>query len=219
MRALALRQVPYPVCARTLYSSHYGQQTSHIRFWAGFNPALSERFRQQAEEARLGITSGCEPAASLLSGCSMVRKTKREILDIIAVWAALESAAAASAAVAASDAQLAALGGEFQALTSTNLADQLQDYSRANLTFHQSIIQLGGCGLMAEMAGDLFVHVRAIRTRAIHQADRAERSLREHAAIITALRARDAKRAAILVRDHALGLATHVEEHWAFPEK
>jgi DNA-binding GntR family transcriptional regulator len=72
---------------------------------------------------------------------------------------------------------------------------------------------------MAEMAGDLFVHVRAIRTRAIHQADRAERSLREHAAIITALRARDAERAAILVRDHALGLATHVEEHWAFPEK
>ncbi|MHB2208172.1 GntR family transcriptional regulator [Methylobacterium sp. CM6257] len=152
-------------------------------------------------------------------GTIMVRKTKREILDIIAVWAALESAAAASAAGAASDAQLAALGGEFQALTSANLADQLQDYSQANLTFHQTIIQLGGCGLMAEMAGDLFVHVRAIRTRAIHQADRAERSLREHAAIITALRARDAERAAILVRDHALGLATHVEEHWAFPEK
>jgi DNA-binding GntR family transcriptional regulator len=152
-------------------------------------------------------------------GTIMVRKTKREILDIIAVWAALESAAAASAAGAASDAELAALGGEFQVLTSTTLADQLQDYSQANLTFHQTIIQLGGCGLMAEMASELFVHVRAIRTRAIHQADRAERSLREHAAIITALRARDAERAAILVRDHALGLATHIEEHWAFPEK
>lgn len=152
-------------------------------------------------------------------GTIMVRKTKREILDIIAVWAALESAAAASAAGAASDAQLAALGGEFYALASTNLADQLKDYSQANLTFHQTIIQLGGCGLMAEMASELFVHVRAVRTRAMYQSDRAERSLREHTAIIMALRARDAERAAILVREHALSLAKHVEEHWAFPEK
>lgn len=53
----------------------------------------------------------------------------------------------------------------------------------------------------------------------MYQSDRAERSLREHTAIIMALRARDAERAAILVREHALSLAKHVEEQWAFPEK
>ncbi len=137
-------------------------------------------------------------------GTPVIRKTKREILDIIAVWAALEGAAAASAARTASDAQLAALGEQFQGLTAADLADQLQDYAQANLAFHHTIIQLGGCGLMAEMAAEMFVHVRAVRTRAIHQADRAERSMREHAWIIAALRTRNAERAAILVRDHAL---------------
>jgi DNA-binding GntR family transcriptional regulator len=43
--------------------------------------------------------------------------------------------------------------------------------------------------------------------------------MREHAGIIAALQARDADQAAILVRDHALGLIAHVEAHWAWPEE
>jgi DNA-binding GntR family transcriptional regulator len=40
-----------------------------------------------------------------------------------------------------------------------------------------------------------------------------ERSIRDHMNIIEALEARDIERAEHLVRDHALGLAEHVEKY------
>ena len=48
---------------------------------------------------------------------------------------------------------------------------------------------------------------------ALRQGDRAERSIREHVAIISALEARDADLAERLVREHGLGLAQHVDTY------
>ena len=50
----------------------------------------------------------------------------------------------------------------------------------------------------------------APRRTTIGEKDRADRSIKDHMAIIEALEARDTKRAEQLVRDHALGLADHV---------
>ena len=57
------------------------------------------------------------------------------------------------------------------------------------------------------------MHVRGIRNIALRQGDRASTSIKEHIAIIKALEARDAGLAERLVRDHGLGLATHVETY------
>jgi DNA-binding GntR family transcriptional regulator len=57
------------------------------------------------------------------------------------------------------------------------------------------------------------MHVRGIRSTALRQGDRAERSIREHVAIIAALEARDADLAERLVREHGLGLARHVDTY------
>ncbi|WP_236960110.1 GntR family transcriptional regulator [Methylobacterium durans] len=151
-------------------------------------------------------------------GLFVARKTKHELIEMITVWAALEGMAAHLAATRAEDSDLAELGSFFDAFPSSHSADRLDDYADANIAFHQAIIRLGGCNLMVEMTANLFVHVRAIRTLSIHQEGRIDRSVREHASIIAALRARDADRAATLVRDHALGLADHVNAHWALPE-
>lgn len=151
-------------------------------------------------------------------GLFVVRKTKRELIEMITVWAALEGTAAYLAATRATDAELADLGEMFDTFTLSGLANRLDDYADANIAFHQAIIRLGGCQLMVEMSANLFVHVRAIRSTSIRQDGRPDRSMREHAAIIAALQARAAERAAILVRDHALGLASHVEAHWSLPE-
>jgi DNA-binding GntR family transcriptional regulator len=151
-------------------------------------------------------------------GTFAARKTKREIIEMITVWATLEGMAAHLATKRADDAELALLGEMFQDFTASRLSGHLHEYSDANISFHQTIIRLGGCGLIIEMTANLFLHVRAIRTVSIHQGGRAERSMIEHAGIIAALQARDAERAAILVRDHALGLAAHVDAHWTLPE-
>jgi DNA-binding GntR family transcriptional regulator len=63
------------------------------------------------------------------------------------------------------------------------------------------------------MTENLTVHLRAIRHRTIFEANRAERSFREHLGIIEALESRDTELAERLARDHTLTLADYVEKH------
>ncbi|MFK8249893.1 GntR family transcriptional regulator [Ancylobacter terrae] len=150
-------------------------------------------------------------------GIFVVRKSKAEIIDMITVWAALESMAARLACSRASDAQLASLRAMFHDFDAEAPTGHMNEYSDANIRFHQTVIQLGGCAMIAEMTENLFIHIRGIRAVSIRQENRAERSLQEHRAIIAALLARDADLAEKLVREHTLGLAAHVEKHGKFP--
>jgi len=87
----------------------------------------------------------------------------------------------------------------------------LNEYSVANLRFHQRIIELCQSPMILQLVQNLLVHVRAIRGRTIGEDDRAERSIVDHMHIIEALEARDRDLAERLVRDHALNLADHVQ--------
>ncbi len=87
-----------------------------------------------------------------------------------------------------------------------------------NIAFHQAVIRLGGCGLIVDMAQNLILHMRAIRAVSIRQEGRIETSRREHAGIIAALEARNADLAERLVREHTLGLASHVDRYGVFPD-
>ena len=149
-------------------------------------------------------------------GIFVVRKTKAEVLEMIAVWAALESLSARLATKNASDADLAALKDMFSEFKDEKPADHLSEYSEANIAFHQTIIRLGGCKLIADITENLFIHMRAIRKVTIGQDNRAERSIVDHMNIIDALVARDADRAERLVREHTFGLYAHVEKHGDF---
>ena len=151
-------------------------------------------------------------------GIFVVKKSKREIIEMILVWAALESMAARLAATRASDAELHALTHMFDEFETERPKDHLGEYSDANIRFHQTIIRLSGCDLIGEMTENLFIHVRAIRDISMRQQDRATRSINEHRGIISALQARDADGAERLVREHTLGLAGHVERYGEFNE-
>ena len=148
-------------------------------------------------------------------GIIVIRKTKREIVEMITVWAAIESMAARLAATTAKPADIAAL---------TNLMDafeedptgHLTEYSDANMEFHKAIIRLGGIGLMSTLTDSLFIHMRAVRAVTMTQDNRAQRSVADHRAIIAALQAGDPDQAERLVRDHTMGLAAHVERHGDF---
>ncbi len=161
-------------------------------------------------------------------GIFVVRKTKSEILELITVWAALESMAARLACECASARDLASL----KRLYGSEAADPhhadhheaahdeagFNEYSQMNIAFHQAVIRLGGCSLIVDMSQNLILHMRAIRAVSIRQEGRIETSRREHAGIIAALEARDADKAERLVREHTLGLGLHVERYGVFPE-
>jgi DNA-binding GntR family transcriptional regulator len=143
-------------------------------------------------------------------GVYIVRKSKREIIEMITVWAALEGMAARLSCERATDEEIAGLRRLFATFEDGELRLRLNEYSVANLRFHQRIIELGRSPLLVDMANGLLVHVRAIRGRTIGDDDRAERSIVDHIHIIEALEARDAELSERLVRDHALDLADHL---------
>ena len=146
-------------------------------------------------------------------GIFIVRKTKRQIIEMIQMWAALESMSARLATLHAPDSEIRKLRHLFDEFVTSPPADHISEYSDANIAFHQMIIKLGGSQLIADATKNLFIHVRAIRKATISQDDRAARSIVDHLRIIEALERRDTELAERLTREHTLDLAAHVERH------
>ena len=96
-------------------------------------------------------------------GVYIVRKTKREVLEMVTVWAALESMAARLATESASDEDIAELRKIFVDGDNGGAQANIDEYSSKNIRFHQAILKLGGCELIQEMADNLFIHMRSIQ--------------------------------------------------------
>jgi DNA-binding GntR family transcriptional regulator len=144
-------------------------------------------------------------------GVFIVRKSRAEIIEMIKVWGALESMAARLTCERSSDEEIGTLRSLFSTFDDSKVRLRLNEYSTANLRFHQRVIELSHSPVLVDMANNLLVHVRGIRRSTIGEEDRAERSIVDHMYIIEALEARNAELAERLVRDHALNLAAHVE--------
>jgi DNA-binding GntR family transcriptional regulator len=143
-------------------------------------------------------------------GIYVVRKTKREVIEMITAWAALESMAARLITEVATQEEIAGLRRMFATFKNGKLRTHLDEYSDVNIEFHQAIIRLSRNAVLIDLAENLFTHMRMIRRKTIGEKDRADRSIRDHISIIEALEERATDRAEELVRDHALGLADHV---------
>lgn len=135
---------------------------------------------------------------------------------MIQMWAALESMAARLATSQASDEEIRALRHMFDNFRDTTPAEHIQEYSDANIAFHQAIVQLSKSQVIMETIKNIFIHVRAIRRMTISQSDRASRSIADHLRIIEALEQRDTELAEKLVRQHSLDLADYVQAHCEF---
>jgi DNA-binding GntR family transcriptional regulator len=161
-------------------------------------------------------------------GVYVIRKTKAEIIEMITVWAALESMAARLITERASDDEIKSLRRMFSTFDSVGNGNgevgggdrgdgmasaRIDEYSETNIRFHQALLKLSKCSLISDMTENLFIHMRSIRMRTIGEDDRARRSIIDHINIIEALETRDAELAGRLARDHTLGLAAHVEKN------
>jgi DNA-binding GntR family transcriptional regulator len=113
----------------------------------------------------------------------------------------------------ASSKEIAGLRRMFATFDNGKVRAHLDEYSDVNIEFHQTIIRLSQNRVLIDLAEDLFTPMRMIRRKTIGEKDRADYSIRDHMVIIEALEARATDRAEELVRDHALGLAEHVERY------
>jgi DNA-binding GntR family transcriptional regulator len=147
-------------------------------------------------------------------GTFVVRKTRREVLEVIYVWAALESMAARLATERASDEDIGRLREVFATFDDEEARAHINEYSDTNIDFHQTLIGLSKCELIESLANSLFLHMRAIRVQALKDTEhhRSDQSVIDHIRIIEALEARDADRVERLVREHALSLGRHIEQ-------
>ena len=146
-------------------------------------------------------------------GAFVARKTRKEVLEMITVWAALESMAARLIIENATGKEIATLREMFSSFGEDGAARaRIDEYSETNITFHQALFRLSRCDLLSRITENLFLHMRSIRMRTIAEKDRASRSIIDHMSIIEALEARDTELAERLVRQHTLDLGRHVEE-------
>jgi len=147
-------------------------------------------------------------------GIVVVRKSKTEVVDMIRAWAALESMAARLITTTARKKDISALRNFFKDFGKDRLPqDHVEEYSRANIAFHQAVLALSESQVLVDMTNDILLHVRGYRQLTIGREERLARSLPEHLGIIAALEERDTELAEKLSRDHTLGLAAYVEAH------
>src|SRR5437763_2848667 len=71
-------------------------------------------------------------------GVFIIRKTKKQIVEMIEMWAALESMAARLATVNAADDDILALRHMFDEFRNETPAEHIQEYSDANIASHQA---------------------------------------------------------------------------------
>lgn len=180
--------------------------------------------RQLAEQLGISRTPVREALAKLeqegfveiraRKGVYVKPKSLPEVLEMVVVWAALESMAARLVTEVATDEEIASLR-ELGVMHSDDPGRaNMAEYSEANIQFHQRILELSKCSLLSTTANGLLQHMYAVRRRAMGESDRVQRSVVDHMAIIEAIENREAELASMLVRDHTMKLHDHIRKTW-----
>lgn len=191
-----------------------------------YNPAANLRMDERTLAEKLGISrTPIREAIMRLEqegfveiqprrGVFIKRKSLNEILEMITVWAALESMAARLACAEATDAEIAELRRIGARYTKDKAKANISEYSEANIEFHLCILGLSKCTMLQEIAEGLFTHLKAVRRKGLADRTRADRSVVDHMNIIEAIEERDADLAADLVREHTLRLHDYIRRSW-----
>ena len=219
-----------PLNSTSLRDQAYALLKSAIADTDIYDPKQELRLDERQLTAALGVSrTPIREALSVLEqegfirtiprrGIYIVRKSKREMIEMIQMWAALESMAARLATLSAPDAEIAKLRHIFDEFQNSPPSEHLCEYSDANIAFHTAVIALGGSQTIIDATRNLLIHVRAIRKATITQSDRAARSIIDHLKIIEALEKRDTELAERLTRQHTLDLGAHVDRYCDFLE-
>jgi DNA-binding GntR family transcriptional regulator len=114
----------------------------------------------------------------------------------------------------ATDAEIASLRRIGARYSENELEHHIPEYSDDNIRFHQRILEISKCALLKDLADGLFLHMHAVRLRAMGEENRVRRSVVDHAEIVEALASRDPDEAERRVRNHTMRLYEHVRRTW-----
>src|SRR3569833_1718642 len=102
--------------------------------------------------------------------------------------AALESMAARLITTTARKKDITDLRDFFKDFSRDRLPqDHIEEYTKANIAFHQALISLSESPVLVDMTNDILLYVRGNRQLTIGRKDRTATSLPEHLGIIEAL--------------------------------
>ena len=144
-------------------------------------------------------------------GVFVHRKSKKELIDIVTVWAGLEGYAAHLIIKNSKKEEIESLNKYCQ-YTKQNVLSDLDNYSNDNIKFHEQIMKLTKVKLMSEILGSQLIHLQYLRKKFIIQSDRSLKSIDEHSEIVKFLVAGQAIKAEKLLKNHALALVEKIEE-------
>ncbi|HEY2930059.1 GntR family transcriptional regulator [Piscinibacter sp.] len=136
----------------------------------------------------------------LRRGAYVTEVSETDLSEVFHLLSLLESDAAASVALQASDAQLAELATLHQRLEAT-VADR-DAFFGANERFHMRLLEIAGNRWRNQMVADLRRVMKLYRHHSLFKQGRLEASLKEHRRIMAALKARNAPLAQQLVQQH-----------------
>src|SRR5690625_3119417 len=151
-----------------------------------YNPAASLRMderrlaesrgssRTPVREAQMRLEQEGALETRARRGVFTQRKSLDEILEMITVWAALESMAARLACSEATDEEIAELrriGGTY---TATEASARIQEYSERNIDFHLCILGLSKCNMLQDIAEGLFTHLKVVQRNVMKNTTRDE---------------------------------------------
>ena len=125
-------------------------------------------------------------------GVFVVRKTRQEIIEILYVRAALEGMAAKLAVRHITDKDVALMKAMFAGFTPRNVTGKVDEFSLANVVFHELVLKLSHCQKLQEIAANIYDHMRMVRMQTIRLGNRARNALAEHLDMIQAFEKRDA---------------------------
>ena len=144
-------------------------------------------------------------------GVFVHRKSKKELIDIVTVWAGLEGYAAHLIIKNSKKEEIESLNKYCQ-YTKQNVLSDLDNYSNDNIKFHEQIMKLTKVKLMSEILESQLIHLQYLRKKFIIQSDRSLNSIDEHSEIVKFLVAGQAIKAEKLLKNHALTLVEKIEE-------
>jgi len=142
-------------------------------------------------------------------GLFVVNKSKADMLEILLIRSVLEGLGARLAASRATKEDIHRMKMIFAPFSKKGMTRNYSKYSEANIKFHESILQLSQCRKLIEMAGNIFDHMRWIRSWSIYNISfqrRFPRVHKEHLEIIKAIEERDSDLAEKRIKAHIEGL-------------
>lgn len=155
---------------------------------------VREAFSRLEEEGLLVRTAGV--------GAQVTRLSFEDMSAVYQVRGSLESLAADYATRQARPEHLAQFERLHERMTGAARSFDLQEFYRANVEFHHLLSVAAGNAYLSRLLSTVEVAIRRFGSRSLSQG-RMDAVLAEHAAIIDAMRAGDAQRAADAAADHA----------------